>query len=159
MRISRDDMLREIAQVVAKRSTCSRARVGVVIARDGRPLVTGYNGAPAGMPHCSHHCTCFLDEPARHELIITYDAHLENCNSQKPCDVSVHAEANAISFAARWGINLEGSELFTTLVPCLACAQLIINSGVTKIFFDAEYRDGRGLSLLQNAGIDCVALD
>src|SRR5512139_857292 len=52
-RISRDQMLLEIAKAVAMRSTCDRAKVGAVVAREGRVISTGYGGAPAGLPHCS----------------------------------------------------------------------------------------------------------
>ena len=158
MRPTRDEMLMDMAEIVARRSTCSRASVGVVIARDGRPLVTGYNGAPAGMPHCNHYCDCHLDNPAQHELIVTKDAHHAQCNSLIPCANAVHAEANAIAYAARWGITLEGAELFTTLVPCLPCAQVVINAGIHRVVYLADYRDVRGLDLLRNAGIDLLMM-
>ena len=54
MRPTRDEVCMEIAGIMAQRSTCSRRHVGAVIARDGRILVSGYNGAPKGMPHCEH---------------------------------------------------------------------------------------------------------
>lgn len=128
MRPTRDEMLMEMAGVVAKRSTCSRASVGVVIARAGRPLVTGYNGAPAGMDHCNH-----VDDT--------------------PCFIAVHAEANAIAYAARWGIRLQGATLYTTLVPCLPCAQVVVNSGIDRVVYSKYYRKREGLDLLENAGI------
>lgn len=139
-------MLMEIALTVSKRSTCSRASVGVVIARDGRPLVTGYNGAPAGMDHCNHDCDC---DPLHYPV----EYHSLACATNQPCTISVHAEANAVAFAARWGISLEGAEVFTTLVPCLSCAQILINSGINRVISHADYRDGRGLALLEKAGI------
>lgn len=141
------------AELVSARSTCSRARVGVVVARAGRQLTSGYNGAPAGLPHCRHHCDCLLDDPARHELIITEDAHLIGCNSLKPCTIAVHAEANAIAYAARYGMRLEGADLFTTLSPCVPCSQLIINAGIVRVVYSKEYRDTSGLTLLRQADI------
>src|SRR5213596_3751468 len=60
MRPSRNTVLMNHAWVAALRATCPRQSVGVVIARDGRVLVTGYNGAPAGMKHCEHPCDCSL---------------------------------------------------------------------------------------------------
>lgn len=144
MRPTRDEMLMEIAEVVARRSTCSRAHVGVVIARDARPLVTGYNGAPAGMPHCNHSCNC--------EGL--HGNHWPNCEFLKPCNISVHAEVNALAFAARYGVRTNGAELHTTMCPCYKCAQLIINAGIDRVVADQAYRDRSGLDLLQNAGID-----
>jgi dCMP deaminase len=130
MRPTRDEMLMQIAEVVSQRSTCSRAAVGVVVARQGRVLITGYNGAPAGMPHCFH-----------------YEGENE------PCEVSVHAEANAVAWAARWGISLEGAELFTTVSSCLNCAKLLINAGITRVISKQQYREAAGLELLRSAGI------
>jgi dCMP deaminase len=157
LRPTREQMLMEMAGVAAKRSTCSRAQVGVVIARDGRVLVTGYNGAPSGLPHCSHECDCSYDEVVEGGVPVRR-IHKPECNSKEPCVISVHAEANAIAYAARWGISLEDSELYTTMVPCLPCAQLLVNSGVIMVYFQSEYRDGRGLELLKNASIGTFKL-
>lgn len=155
MRPTRDEMLMQMAEVVARRSTCSRAHVGVVIARQGRPLVTGYNGAPSGMPHCKHDCNCQPAEVMRADAEEPVNVRHEGmCASRQPCFIAVHAEANAIAYAARWGITLEGAELFTTLVPCLPCAQVTINAGIERVVYSANYRDNRGVELLQNAGID-----
>jgi dCMP deaminase len=52
-RLSWDQYFMTITQQVAERSTCTRAKVGAVIVRDKNILATGYNGAPAGMPHCT----------------------------------------------------------------------------------------------------------
>lgn len=136
------------------RSTCSRAHVGVVIALHGRVLSTGYNGAPAGMPHCDHACNCGAklsreEGPTEHYGI---------CRSVQPCTVSVHAEANAIAFAARHGAKTEGAEMFTTLTPCVPCAQLIINSGIVRVVAKEAYRKLDGWELLDTAGIDTMIL-
>lgn len=138
------------AQAWAQRSTCSRAHVGVVIAREGRVLVTGYNGAPSQMEHCDHSCDCAF--PGEGGLLFS-GKHLSNCATTQPCEIAVHAEANGIAWAARWGISLEGAELHTTMVPCLYCARLIINAGIGRVVSASAYRDGRGLALLEKAGI------
>src|SRR5262252_8781413 len=52
-RPSWDQYFMTITRQVAERSTCLRAKVGAVIVRDRSILATGYNGAPAGMPHCT----------------------------------------------------------------------------------------------------------
>lgn len=145
MRISRDQMLMEMAETTAKRSTCSRAQVGVVIARDARVLVTGYNGAPTGLDHCSHDCDCKL--PSDHL------PHSSWCNSLQGCQVAIHAEANAIAYAARWGISIEGCSVYTTLSPCVPCSQLLVAAGVTRVLSLHEYRDRAGIEFLQAAGV------
>ena len=134
-RPSRPLTLMEVAEVYAKRSTCSRAHVGVVIAHEGRILSTGYNGSPAGMSHCNHS----LDPP-----------------DYPGCRTAVHAEANAIAFAAKHGIRLSDAELYTTFSPCLPCAQLIINAGICTVYIRNEYRTRDGEDLLEAAGIDII---
>lgn len=134
-RMSRDQMLMEIAEVVSNRGTCDRLQVGAVISRDGRPIVTGYNGAPAGLPHCFH-------APGETE----------------GCTWAEHAERNAIAFAARYGLALEGSELHCTHMPCLTCARTIINAGIVRVVYDEKYRKTEGVELLQRVGIEVVDL-
>lgn len=139
-----------VAKVFAERSTCSRLHVGAVIALEGRILAEGYNGAPAGMPHCNHDCDCgYPGEGGR----FFENKHLSNCTSLQSCKISVHAEANAIAFAAKHGVSTLGAELVTTASPCYVCCQLIINAGITRVVFDELFRDTTGLDLLSSAGI------
>lgn len=156
MRPDRDEMLMAIARVASLRSTCSRAHVGAVISREGRPISLGYNGAPAGLPHCDHSCDCgglgsrvFL---SKHEGVP--GLHYTDCNSEQPCKISTHAEANAIAFAARHGVATSGADLHITFSPCTNCAMLIINSGIIRVRWNESYRISDGIELMQNAGID-----
>lgn len=144
-RPSRDYTLMKVALEFSRRSTCSRRQVGAVIARDGRILTTGYNGAPAGMPHCLHPCDCSEGGVATQ--------HDPSCWSLKPCTEAVHAEANAIAYAARWGIALEGAEMHTTCTPCVPCSQIIINAGIVRVVSLEHYRDLAGQDLLSAAGV------
>lgn len=126
--------LMSLALLVSKRSTCSRRQVGALAEKDGRVLVTGYNGAPSGFPHCIDRGGCRLDE-------------------RGGCLDTVHAEANLIAFAAKHGISLEGATVYTTCAPCLDCAKLLINAGIRKVIYTEEYRDTRGKDLLIQAGV------
>lgn len=128
-----DRTFQELAAVWAKRSTCRRASVGAVIALDGRSVSSGYNGAPAGLQHCRH-----LPEDG------------------SPCTLAVHAEANAIVYAARYGIPLSGSTLYTTMAPCYACALLIISAGIVRVVASSPYRKADGPELLAQSGIQYV---
>lgn len=131
-RMPREQVLMSNAHTWARRSTCSRRKVGAVLARDSRVIATGYNGAPAGMPHCNHR----VDEIASHG-----------------CPRAVHAEANALVFAARYGIATADAEMFTTLSPCIDCAKLIVNAGIVRVWFRDQYRLTDGLELLEAAGV------
>jgi len=152
-RPSRHEVLMRQAQIVAERSTCSRAHVGAVIAHDGRVVAQGYNGAPAGMPHCSHECKCELlpDEDDEHAVWCPMGT-----PSPRHCKISVHAEVNAIAFAAKHGVATAGAVLFTTMAPCLPCSQLIINAGIIGVVYSKPYRYDEGIMLMMDAGLSVV---
>jgi len=141
-RPSRDELCMQIAHLVAKRGTCSRASVGATLARNGRILVTGYNGPPSGLPHCTDPNGCSLTDRA----------------SDAGCLRSVHAEANAIAYAARHGISTDGADLYCTHLPCLKCSELIVNAGIRRCFYSLDYRIKDGEVLLRNAGVDIINL-
>lgn len=136
-RPSRHQSLMSVAQIIAERSTCQRLNVGAVVARDGRIMTTGYNGPPSGMPHCDH--------PPENDYGVPHT---------KPCTVAVHAETNAIAFAARYGMATEHAELYVTHSPCGTCAKLIVNAGIVRVAYGVEFRDLTGLDLLESAGIE-----
>lgn len=132
IRPSRAEVLLRVAEVIAARSTCDRAQVGAVIAKDGRIIATGYNGPPSGQRHCSNYI----------------------CNLSVSCQRSVHAEANAIAFAARHGISTLDATIYVMLSPCVDCARLIINAGIKSVIFREPYRDLQGLSMLNASGVE-----
>lgn len=130
MRATEDAVLLGCAEQIARRSTCSRLAVGAVLAREGRILSTGYNGAPVGMPHCSH----------------------EN-DPSAPCTQAVHAETNAVAYAARHRGGADGAVLYLTHAPCLACSGLLINAGIARVVYARAYRSVLGLERLNRSGI------
>ena len=69
------------------------------------------------------------------------------------CRNVIHAEANAVAFAARQGISTEGATLYVTVSPCQVCAQLLIAAGIVEVVFQEMYRDRTGIELLQEAGL------
>lgn len=118
MRISRADLFMQMAQVVAKRSTCYRLNVGAVVTIDNRVVSIGYNGVPPGEPHCRGN----------------------NCPGRDGCHETIHAEANAIAYIPQ-AYGLLPRDLYVTDSPCLDCANLIIKSRVKRVFFATPYRD------------------
>jgi dCMP deaminase len=133
----------EITQVVATRSTCLRRQVGALLVREKRILSSGYNGSPRGLAHCLQ-VGCL-----REEMNIPSGQRQELCRG-------LHAEQNAIVHAAYHGINIAGSVLYVTHQPCIICAKMIINAGITKVIFAGEYPDQISIELLDQAGIDLV---
>lgn len=125
-------MMMAIAQSVSLRGTCPRLQVGAVISREGRVLSLGYNGAPSGLPHCHH------------------------LEGEGGCTRAVHAEANAVVWAARIGVAILGAEIHITHMPCLNCARLIINAGIMRVMYSQPYRLTEGIELLNEAGVEVV---
>ena len=137
-RVSWENYFMNIAREVATRATCDRKMVGAVIVRGKTILSTGYNGSLRGLPHC---------DEVGHEM--------ENGH----CVRTVHAEANAIVHAARHGIIVEGGEIFITASPCYNCFKLIVNAGITKIYYGEFYRDERITKHAKELSIELVHLN
>lgn len=150
----RDWVLMQSASNWQARSTCSRAQVGAVISREGRILSSGYNGAPAGMPHCNHECFCMT--PFGFEVGEGERYHEKGCEAAQPCTQAIHAEANAIIHAAKYGVGVDGAELHTTRMPCLNCAGMILNAGIKRVVYYEDHREQSGLLLLTRAKLEVV---
>lgn len=132
MRINRETMFMEIAQIVAKRATCFRLNVGAVITFDNRIISIGYNGRPAGEPHCQGH----------------------DCPGRFRCTETIHAEDNAIRHIPGPAVY-NGLDLYVTDSPCQSCAKKIIEGRHTfeRVFFRTPYRLTEGLDDLCEANI------
>ncbi len=136
----------QIAEVVATRSTCLRRHVGAVIVKNRQILATGYNGVPRGIAHCEER-GCLRDE-----LGIPSGERYELCRG-------LHAEQNAIIQAAYHGIAVSGSELFTTLQPCVTCAKTLINAGIEAVYFRGVFPDELSMEIFKEAGTRLVRMD
>ncbi len=137
-----DEYFMEVADAISKRATCDRGRSGCVIARDRQILVTGYVGAPAGLPHC---------DDAGHQIkqLIHEDGKVT-----RHCVRTVHAEQNAVCQAARRGISIEGATLYCRMTPCRTCAMLLINCGIVRIVCERRYHAGsESEEMFRQAGI------
>lgn len=134
-----------ITNLVASRSTCLRRKVGAVLVKDKRILSSGYNGAPANVPHCRE-TGCL-----REQLNVPSGEKHELCRG-------VHAEQNAIIQAAYHGVSVNGSVLYCTNQPCSICAKMIINAGIKTVYFQEGYDDPLALEMFDQAKVDLVQL-
>lgn len=125
----------ETAKIWGMRQTCPRANVGTVIEKEGRIISIGYGGSPSKSPHCFE-VGCFID-PSLGE----------------GCHRTLHAESNAICFAAKYGISTIGCTMYTTLSPCYKCAQNIVAAGICRVVYLNLYRDTRGIEYLKRNGV------
>lgn len=143
-RIDVDSMFFGMLDFVTERSTCERAHVGAMLVLDRRPISMGYNGAPPGMPEC-------IEEGVGcEENWVEAGGTMQLADG---CARTVHAEANAIAFAARNGIPTVGTTMYCTYAPCYDCAKLMLSAGVVGLKYKKEYRDERGKNLLALAGV------
>jgi len=144
-RPSWDEYFMDIAEKTAERSTCERAQVGAVLVKDRRIISTGYNGAPAGLPHCSE-VGCLIRKVGSEEDL------------EDHCHRTVHAEQNAIIQAALHGVSTQGATIYVTHQPCFTCAKMLINAGIDKIIFRRAYEDELSTQFLKQAGVTLEVL-
>ncbi|MGB3468893.1 MAG: dCMP deaminase family protein [Cyclobacteriaceae bacterium] len=137
------DIFMELAVNLAKRSHCIKRHVGAVLTKDTRIISIGYNGPPAG----THNCDEEYPETGCPR------------DSKGGCSLAIHAEQNAILYAVKNKTSVEGSTLYVTLAPCLACARVIYSAGIEKVVFlnsYAEYKkikSDEGVDFLQKFGV------
>ncbi|PCH64860.1 MAG: cytidine deaminase [Bacteroidetes bacterium] len=129
-RPSFDDIYMDLAANLSKRSHCVKIKVGAVIAKDTRIVSLGYNGPPAGTHNCDEKWP------------------VEGCprSSKGSCSLALHAEENAVLYAAKNKVSLEGAALYITLSPCLPCARMIFTTGIKKVYYQKSYAEYKGIS-------------
>lgn len=126
--LAKDRSYMNMAYAAAELATCPRLSVGAVIVDpDGYVVATGRNGAPSGLPHCTHPI-------------------------EEPCTEASHAEANAAVFAGRRAAM--GGTMYVTHSPCRPCSSLLINLGLRRVVYAEPYRDSAGIERLESAGIE-----
>lgn len=150
-----------VADTIALRSACSRAKIGAVIVdATNRIVATGYNGPPAGFRR-EWRDECDGSENLGFCLRGKYGAKPDTVTSYTDCP-SLHAEANALSFCDRR--HRDGGSIFVTGTTCINCAKLIANSGLARLVVRHDpaydYRDpGVAYEFLQGCGITIVTID
>ena len=138
-----DERFMQMAELVSSWSSCyqENRQVGAVIALNKRILTTGYNGASAGIVSCKERGECI-----RRKLNIPSGTQHELC-------YATHAEQNAIIQAAKLGIKIDGATLYCTHQPCVICAKIIINAGITRVVYKNGYPDEFSLQLFNEANV------
>ena len=147
----------QTAYQFAKLSYAERRKVGCVIVKDKQIISFGYNGMPHGFDNtCEETETVHYENPdTALELIEDHGFTCDNgcCSRDRTRREVLHAESNAIMKVAKSTMSCEGAELYTTTCPCFDCAKLIIQAGISKVYYSEEYRDMSGVELLHLANI------
>ena len=119
-----EEYFMQIAMAVRLRANCVGNRVGAIAVISNRVISTGYNGTPQNMPNCldggCHRCSKRDQFPTG----TGYDL----------C-ICVHAEQNVLISAARLGIGLDGSTIYTTMQPCFGCTKEMLQANIVGVFY------------------------
>lgn len=142
-RPSWDHYFMDITSLVATRSTCMRRQVGAILVKERNILATGYNGVPSGITHCD------VQGCQREKLNVPSGQRHELCRG-------LHAEQNSIIQAARHGINIDGSTLYCTTMPCIICTKMLINAGIKAIIYAEGYPDESAREMISETGITVI---
>lgn len=135
-RPSWDDYFMAITKIIASRGTCDRLYTGAVLVKDNRIISTGYNGSPAGLPHC--HTAGHLYEEGH-------------------CVRTIHGEHNALlQVAIQGGTSTMGATLYTKYSPCIHCTKYIIACGIKRVVVGKIYRNEQAVEMLRQAGVEVV---
>ena len=128
----------QTAQTFAALSSARRLQVGAIVVKDDRIISIGYNGMPAGW---DNNCEDEISYPDTESITL----------KTKP--EVLHAESNAIAKLAKSTESGDGAVLFVTYSPCLDCAKLIYQSGISSVYYNKDYRDDTGIKFLEKSGV------
>lgn len=131
------------AKTFAELSHARRLHVGAIVVKDDRIISIGYNGMPAGW---DNDCEDVIQ-------------HSDDTTSLKTKPEVLHAETNAIAKLARSNESGLGADIFITHSPCLDCAKLIHQSGISRVFYGENYRDDTGVKFLKTSGIQVIQIE
>ena len=130
-----DKQYLRMANIWAQNSYCKRRKVGALIVKDRMIISDGYNGTPIGFENVCE----------------------DDSGKTKP--YVLHAEANAITKVAKTNQSSLGATLYITSSPCMECAKLIIQAGISRVVYNEKYRNEDGILLLQRANIETEYLE
>lgn len=126
-----------VAESTAQLSSAVRLKVGAILVKNDKIISIGYNGTPSGWDNAC-------------ENLVGYD---QGQPVLKTKPETLHAESNCITKVARSTESSLDSTMFCTHAPCIECAKLIYQSGISKIYYRDTYRDTAGVDFLQKGGV------
>ena len=139
----------------AELSHAVRLKVGAIIVKDDRIISIGFNGTPSGW---DNNCEYLPERAGQLNMDNTLDESKwydssKNASLLKTKPEVLHAEMNAISKIAKTTESADGATMFVTHQPCMHCAKIIYQSGISAVYYRNEYRDPSGTQFLEKCGI------
>lgn len=170
------ELYKDIAKRVAELSYAKRLKVGAIVVKDDRIISMGYNGMPAGWDNnCEDKVydkgsggwlspeEFFEEYPYEEDVeLIDIDEGVHKVKARyklKTKPEVLHAESNALAKLAKSNDSGDGADLFVTHSPCLQCAKLIFQSGISRVFYSENYRDDAGIKFLKQSGVEVIKHD
>lgn len=129
----------KVAETYAQLSSAKRLQVGAIVVKDNRVISIGYNGMPSGW---TNECEEEINVPDKSEKQLVTKPEV------------LHAETNAIAKLARSNESGLDAVMFITHAPCLNCAKLIYQAGISKVYYRNSYRDNNGVEFLQKGKVE-----
>ena len=133
-----DDVYMGTAMLHAKKSKAIRQKVGAALVTKTGIIIPGYNGTPSNTDN-----TCEDRVEVNGEMVLVTKPEV------------LHAEMNTILKSAREGVSVLGSTVYVTLSPCLPCAAMLLQAGISRLVYKDTYRDESGIHHLQKYGVEC----
>jgi len=115
------DIFMQTAFLFASKSKCVSHHVGAVVVKDDRIVVTAYNGTPPGLQNCNEKFDISNFNREEHHIWSK-----EN---------EIHAEMNALAFAAKHNVEVDGCDMYITISPCNECLKNLVPSGIKNIYY------------------------
>jgi len=147
----------DVAERFAELSSARRLHVGAIVVKDDRIISIGYNGMPAGWDNnCENTEYVGSDEqiPSPDEMKrLGFTGTDQGWYRLKTKPEVLHAETNAIAKLAKSNESGMGATMFITHAPCLDCAKLIYQSGISSVLYRNTYRDTSGVTFLEKSGV------
>jgi dCMP deaminase len=134
------DAYMDVAERFAELSSARRLHVGAIVVKDDRIISIGYNGMPSGWDN-----NCEIETTSNNGNVIQIEL-------KSKLEV-LHAETNAIAKLAKSTESGTNATMFITHSPCLDCAKLIFQSGISSVFYRDSYRSEDGIQFLTKSGV------
>jgi dCMP deaminase len=162
----------DVAARFAELSHARRLHVGAIVVKDDRIISIGYNGMPAGWDNNCEYKDYMSGDAGGwlnpDEIYERWPFEEEDFDPDigyarryalKTKPEVLHAESNAIAKLAKSNDSGDGADIFITHAPCIECAKLIYQSGISRVYYGENYRDDAGIEFLKKSGVEIEKLD
>lgn len=134
----------DVAERFAQLSSAKRLQVGAIVVKDDRIISIGYNGMPTGWDNC-------CEDVVREDEV--------GFQVTKSKIEVLHAESNAVAKLAKSSESGLGATIFVTHSPCIDCAKLIYQSGISNVYYKTSYRNDDGIKFLKKSNVEITKIN